>query len=104
MALGTINDVINDNDYSVGNIRNNLVMEVAEQGIVLPGTGIGEVLSPANDIRQALGAKPIISSGYENLKGAIQEDMQNFETKVNNGEFDETLKNFSNNANNDIII
>ena len=104
MALGTINDVINDNDYSVGNIRNNLVMEVAEQGIVLPGTGIGEVLSPANDIRQALGAKPIISSGYENLKGAIQEDMQNFETKVNNGEFDEILKNFSNNANNDIII
>ena len=85
-------------------------MEAAEQGIVLPGTGIGEVLSPANDIRQALGAKPIISSGYEklssgyeNLKGAIQEDMQNFETKVNNGEFDETLKNFSNNAN-DIII
>ena len=108
--LGTVNDVIKDNDYSVGNIGKNLLMEAAEQGIVLPGTEIGKVLSPANDIRQALGAKPIISSGYEklssgyeNLKGAIQEDMQNFETKVNNGEFDETLKNFSNNAN-DIII
>lgn len=101
--LGTVNDVIKDNDYSVGNIGNNLLMEAAEQGIVLPGTEIGKILSPANDIRQALGEKPIISSGYENLKGAIQEDMQNFETKVNNGEFDETLKNFSNNAN-DIII
>lgn len=97
--LGTVNDVIKDNDYSVGNIGNNLLMEAAEQGIVLPGTEIGKILSPANDIRQALGEKPIISSGYKNLKGAIQEDMQNFETKVNNGEFDETLKNFSNNAN-----
>ena len=97
--LGTVNDVIKDNDYSVGNIGNNLLMEAAEQSIVLPGTEIGKILSPANDIRQALGEKPIISSGYENLKGAIQEDMQNFETKVNNGEFDETLKNFSNNAN-----
>lgn len=98
-VLGTINDVINDNDYSAGNIGKNLLMEAAEQGVVLPGTGIGEVLSPANDIRQALGEKPIISSGYENLKGAIQEDMQNFETKVNNGEFDEALKSFGNNAN-----
>lgn len=104
MALGTINDVINDNDYSAGNKAKNFGMEFLEQGIVLPGTKIGKILSPANDIRQALGAKPIISGGYENLQGAIQEDMQNFETKVNNGEFDEILKNFSNNANNDIII
>lgn len=103
IALGTVNDVINDNDYSADNIGKNFGMELLEQGVVLPGTKIGEVLSPANDIRQALGEKPIISGGYENLQGAIQEDMQNFETKVNNGEFDETLKNFSNNAN-DIII